>query len=613
MQWFRILPRATVAAVAAIAVTGALLEPGAASAEFSGFAPELTRAPYLSDVSQTGVRVNWMTTTQTRGVVKYGPIGNCAASMITMPANGVTTVVNGITQYRSSIRLPGLAAGASYCYRVFTGGTPVDLLGSNPSPQFTTLESATSTKPYTFAVFGDWGDTTNRGVNNGSINVNQAALMSQIANSGARFAVSTGDVAYPNGSQTQYGDLNQTGINISGVFGPSYWATPGMTTPLHGVTGNHGLNATFLNTWPQSSSASASAGVYASVSYPSINGSNPAAYPTNYYAFTTGGVRFYMLTAAWADSNVGTATGGACGTKCKSYEVDHNAHWTLDSAERKWLENDLATHPGGLKMAAFHFPLRSDDQTEPDDNYLKWTSGSTGKLEELLHNQGVQLVFNGHAHIYQRNVAPPEGVISYVAGGGGGKTSVVSKCSTTDAYARGWSYTANKGSKCGAAPIPTSDAQIYHFLKVTVSGKTVTVTPTDSQGNIFDPITYDFANTEMPPAPTSLTATRPTAGTVALDWSAGGGALRIHGRVSAYDIYRDGRYIGTTSPSATRYTDSSASAQRSYEYRVSARSLRGRTRSKSVMSHARKKRHHHHHHNCRMNTGVEPAVEASHC
>jgi hypothetical protein len=598
-----------------VAVGGAQMAPNANGAEFSGFAPQLTRAPYLTDVTSSSVRVSWATTTQTKGSVTYGPTGNCAASKVTQTTLGTSTLVDDVTEYRNTVLLPGLAAGATYCYRVSTGNLPpVDLLGSNPSPQFTTLESAGSTDPYTFAVFGDWGDTTNRGVNDGSINVNQAALMSQIAGSGARFAVSTGDVAYPNGSQTNYGDLQQTGVNISAVFGPSYWATAGMRIPLHGVTGNHGLNATFLNTWPQATSAAASGGVYSSVNYPSINESNPAAYPTNYYAFTTGGVRFYMLTAAWANGNVGTSTGGACGSHCAIYEMDRAAHWDLDSAERQWLQNDLAAHPGGMKMAAFHFPLRSDDQTEPDDAYLKWTSGSTNTLEELLHNEGVQLVFNGHAHIYQRNVAPPEGVISYVAGGGGAKTSVVSKCATTDAYSIGWSYSANKGSRCGAATTPTSDSQVYSFLKVGVNGKTVTVTPTDSNGNTFDPVTYDFANTAMPPAPTQLTVIRSDTGSVTLDWSAGGSTLRATGRVAAYDIYRDGRYLATTAPQATRYTDRTASAGRTYEYKISARSLRGRIRSKRVMAHTRARhRHHHHHHQCRINTSVALTAEMPSC
>ena len=35
--------------------------------------------------------------------------------------------------------------------------------------------------------------------------------MAQLGNSGVRFAVGTGDTAYPSGTQTNYGDLRQTG------------------------------------------------------------------------------------------------------------------------------------------------------------------------------------------------------------------------------------------------------------------------------------------------------------------------------------------------------------------------------------------------------------------
>ena len=124
----------------------------------------------------------------------------------------------------------------------------------------------------------------------------------------------------------------------------------------------------------------------------------------------------------------------------------------------------------------------------------------------------MNLVFNGHAHIYQRNVAPPGGVISYVSGGGGARSTSVSHCSTTDAYAIGWSYSKNKGSACGAATVPASDAQVYHFLKVTVNGSTVTVTPTDSQGHTFDVQTYNFgSDTTAPSAPGGLGFVRSSA------------------------------------------------------------------------------------------------------
>src|SRR5205823_1916893 len=110
----------------------------------------------------------------------------------------------GTIEYQNSIMVYGLAAGTRYCYRVYTGGaSSVNLLGTDTAPRFSTMSSSTS---LTFDVFGDWGDTSVTG---------QAAVDSLIAASGAKFAVSTGDIAYPNGTQTNYGNLVATGTATS--------------------------------------------------------------------------------------------------------------------------------------------------------------------------------------------------------------------------------------------------------------------------------------------------------------------------------------------------------------------------------------------------------------
>ncbi|HKT04723.1 MAG TPA: fibronectin type III domain-containing protein [Rugosimonospora sp.] len=568
-------PRLPVLATLTVVLLGAGTT--AASAALPGADAQLTRAPYLTDLTASSVQVTWGTSTQSRGIVRYGPPGDCAANSVQPAGTGTPITVGPVTEYQNNALLAGLPPGTTYCYRVYTAaGT--DLLGGAATPRFTTLEAAGSGQPFSFAVFGDWGDTTDAGVNDGTLNANQAGVMAQIAASGARFAISTGDVAYPSGTQQNYGDLNQTGPDVSAVFGPSYWAVPGQSVPLHAVTGNHGRNANFLSTWPQDVSVAASAGTYTMVPYPSFDGIAAASYPTSFYAFSTGGVRFYLLDAAWSDHAVGTTTGGACGDHCKQYEAEYDAHWRpgAPAGEYAWLARDLAAHPGGLKVAAFHYPLRSDDQAEPGDAYLRYTPGGTGSLEQLLHDNGVQLVFNGHAHVYQRNVAPPGGVISYVTGGGGAKSTTVSSCASTDAYAIGWSETRQTGSRCGAAPVPDSGSRVYHFLKVTVSGSIVTVTPTDAQGRTFDQQTYDFGTDTTPPtAPGALTATLSGTTRVKLAWSPASDGTGVH----AYDIYRNGAYLATTSATVTGYTDSTIVAGTGYDYRVAARDLAGNTTS----------------------------------
>jgi hypothetical protein len=138
------------------------------------------------------------------------------------------------------------------------------------------------------------------------------------------------------------------------------------------------------------------------------------------------------------------------------------------------------------------------------------------------------VVFNGHAHIYERNYPQISGssMVSYVTGGGGDALGSVSGCSGFDAYAIG------SGSSC-RAPKPTSDSHVYHFLLVTVNGNQVTVTPTDSTGQTFDRQTYTFG-TPPPPtsdfsivaAPTSLSVGQGSAGSSTISTAVASGSAQ---------------------------------------------------------------------------------------
>jgi hypothetical protein len=521
----------------------------------------LMRYPYLTDLTTTSVQVTFDTSVKVASAanaVQWGtPSGTTGCTLTSKSVTSTNNTVNapitvaGVVEYQTSVRITGLTAGTTYCYRIFTGGSaPVDLLETDVAPRFTTMAHSGE---FSFAVLGDWGDNS---IANG---LNQKNVDAQIAESGVKFAVSTGDIAYQNGSQNNYGNLVATGAGVSQVFGPDYWKVPGASIPLFATSGNHGRNSTFLQTWKQSATVAASNGKYQMETYSGINDTAPASYPSVWYAFNSGGARFYILNADWTDSNVGTAAGGA-------YQVDRDYHWQPTSPEYQWLKADLESNTNSVKFAFFHYPLRASSATEGSDIYLQNdpnTPTAIDSLEGLLANNGVDLAFNGHAHIYQRNYAPPGGVTSYVTGGGGAKIAPVSRCSTTDAYAIGWSNSSASGSRCGAAERPTSDAQVYHFLKVTVSGATVTVTPIDSTGATFDPVTYNFTrNTTAPAAPTGLAAAM--SGTaVRLTWTAS-----TSSDSSAQDIYRDGRWLATVGPNVTSYSDTAPVSGASYTVRA---------------------------------------------
>ena len=350
--------------------------------------PNLVRYPYLTDVTQTSVQVTFDTQTKiasATGAVKWGTASGTGCTLTKASVSSTNNTLNSpitvasVVEYQSSFRITGLTAGTTYCYRVFTGGSsPVDLLGTDAAPTFTTLSGSSS---YTFDVLGDWGDTS---VNGGA---NQAKIDALIANSGARFAVSTGDIAYQNGSQTNYGNLTATGTAVSEVFGPTFWKAPGATTPLFSTLGNHGLSTTFLQNWKESATVAASGGTYAMQTYSGIDGTTSASYPSGWYAFDQGNTRFYILDADWNDSNKGTAA--------STYQVDNDYHWQPSSPEYVWLKADLAAHPSALKFAFFHYPLRSDSATESSDTYLQNDPNnptSMNNLEGLLREGGDEAV-----------------------------------------------------------------------------------------------------------------------------------------------------------------------------------------------------------------------------
>src|SRR5665213_3720303 len=82
-------------ALAAIVISAVALPIGPAGATapgpiavapYSGYNSTLTRAPYLTDLTQTSVDVNWATTSSVAGAVEWGPIGSCTLHSTPVPS-----------------------------------------------------------------------------------------------------------------------------------------------------------------------------------------------------------------------------------------------------------------------------------------------------------------------------------------------------------------------------------------------------------------------------------------------------------------------------------------------------------------------------------------------
>jgi 3',5'-cyclic AMP phosphodiesterase CpdA len=100
-----------------------------------------------------------------------------------------------------------------------------------------------------------------------------------------------------------------------------------------------------------------------------------------YYTFTKGSARFFVL-----DSNY------------------------MDQAQLKWLEDELSKANDRWKIAYFHHPLYSSGKKHGSEVDLRT------QVEPLFIKYGVDVVFAGHEHFYER-IKPQNGIYYFIAGG----------------------------------------------------------------------------------------------------------------------------------------------------------------------------------------------------
>src|SRR5690242_15010817 len=144
-------------ALTAVFVAAALLLPATATtpAAAASLAPPLTRYPYLTDVVGSNATVNFGTDqSKISAVVKWGQAGAESCTAHTTTATKTNISVHGVGEYQWKAQLSPLLPDTAYCYRLYFGTSQIDLLGSDPAPQFVTQLAVSSSKPFSFAVLG---------------------------------------------------------------------------------------------------------------------------------------------------------------------------------------------------------------------------------------------------------------------------------------------------------------------------------------------------------------------------------------------------------------------------------------------------------------------------
>jgi len=102
-----------------------------------------------------------------------------------------------------------------------------------------------------------------------------------------------------------------------------------------------------------------------------------------YYSFKNGNVQFFAL-----DSNY------------------------MDPVQLEWLDQQLSGSSATWKICFFHHPLYSHGKFHGSDLDLR------ARLEPMLKKYGVDVVLNGHEHVYER-VKPQQGIFYFVLGNSG--------------------------------------------------------------------------------------------------------------------------------------------------------------------------------------------------
>lgn len=304
------------------------------------YAAEIARGPYLQMANDNAMTIRWRTNTNTNSVVRYG----------NDPANlNLTKTVSG-NRTEHEVRLTGLSALTQYYYSV--GSSTEVIAGGDNSYRFTTSPTpgnGTSTRVW---LIGDSG-TANR---------NSAAVYNAYLNyegsESTNLWVMLGDNAYNDGTDREYQNA---------VF--NTYPELLRRTPVWPTLGNHD---------GRSADSSSESGVYYNIfTLPRNAQAGGLASGTEaYYSFDYGDIHFICL---------------------ESYETDRSKN----GAMMTWLKNDLAANNQKWTIAFWHHPpyTKGSHNSDTERTLIEMRENAL----PILESYGVDLVFSGHSHSYERS------------------------------------------------------------------------------------------------------------------------------------------------------------------------------------------------------------------
>jgi hypothetical protein len=139
----------------------------------------------------------------------------------------------------------------------------------------------------------------------------------------------------------------------------------------------------------------------------------------------------------------------------------------MDPSQLDWLEQQLKSSNSAWKICYFHHPLYSHGKFHGPDLDLR------KRLEPLLLRYGVQVVFTGHEHVYER-LRPQKGIYYFVLGNSGELR--VHNLRPSPDTAKGFD------TDCGFGLVEISGTRLY-FQVVSRTGETIDSGTIDAGSN----------------------------------------------------------------------------------------------------------------------------------
>jgi Calcineurin-like phosphoesterase len=345
-------------------------------------AATLTRGPYLGRPDDSSVAVVWRTDTASDSRVDYASGGRAWQTVLEPEP---------VTQH--VVRIGGLASGGLYRYQVYSDGSPLGPEATFRAPR------GPAESVFRFAVIGD---TAGVGI--------PQQIAGDLVDSGADFAIHTGDVVYPSGAESGYD---------TEFFEPfAAWLR---IAPVLPTLGNHDVQT------------ARGAALLSDFILPS----NGITAEPRFYCFRQANALFICL-------DVETSPYGA------------------GSAQYQWLKGLLSGSDALWKFVYFHEPLYSSANPNVVARMI---------LAPLFEYYGVDIVFSGHEHLYERTYPihdffPSTPGVIYVTEGGGGAVLGGFQKEGYSAYA----------------------ASRYSYVLVDIDGGNLLLTAHDPDGSLFDSV-----------------------------------------------------------------------------------------------------------------------------